>query len=54
MGIYTNQLQAHCDRFEAVLPGQAAQPADSSEESLLKSLGETFGKENFMIQEDIK
>jgi len=41
-------------RFEAVLPGQAAQTADSAEQSLLQSLGETFGKENFMIQEDVK
>ena len=42
-------------RFEAVMPGQAeTQTADSAEQSLLKSLGETFGKENFMIQEDVK
>ena len=41
-------------RFEAVLPGQAVQTADSAEQSLLQSLGETFGKENFMIQEDVK
>ena len=41
-------------RFEAVMPGQAVQSADSAEQSLLQSLGETFGKENFMIQEDIK
>lgn len=41
--------------FEAVVPGQAEeQSEDQSEEALLGSLGETFGKENLMIQEDVK
>lgn len=41
-------------RFEAVMPGQMVETADAAEQSLLQSLGETFGKENFMIQEDAK
>lgn len=41
-------------KFEAVIPGQSVESADTAEQSLLQSLGETFGKENFMIQEDAK
>lgn len=41
-------------KFEAVALGQAAENADAAEQSLLQSLGETFGKENFMIQEDAR
>ena len=42
-------------RFEAVLPGQKNEPAATQSESdLLRSLGEAFGQENLMIQEDVK
>ena len=50
----TQAAGAEC-RFEAVQPGQAEQSAgDGEEEALLESLGETFGKENLLIQEEPK
>ena len=50
----TQAAGAEC-RFEAVMPGQEEQPAgDGEEEALLESLGETFGKENLLIQEEPK
>lgn len=42
-------------RFEAVMPGKAEIPsADRTEAALLDSLSTTFGKQNLMIQEDVK
>ena len=53
-GALTQAAGAEC-RFEAVQPGQAEQSAgDGEEEALLESLGETFGKENLLIQEEPK
>ena len=41
-------------RFEAAMPGTEEAAGDDGEEALLESLGETFGKENLMIQEEPK
>lgn len=41
-------------RFEAKAPGQEERREDSAEQSLLQSLGETFGREHLMIQDDVK
>lgn len=50
----TQAAGAEC-RFEAAQPGQEEQSAgDGDEEALLESLGETFGKENLLIQEEPK
>ena len=50
----TQAAGAEC-RFEAAQPGQEEQSAgDGEEEALLESLGETFVKENLLIQEEPK